>query len=119
MFLNFVLAAEKKLWFQPECTGMAAEEGGLVGPSPRAFHVAVAIDCNMFIFGGRYGRKRFDPYPCCFVIQPLGAVYGVICLKCNFCSRSLQGTIRLCPLYLVYACLNDAVFASGNVSLVL
>jgi hypothetical protein len=70
--LLFFLAAEKKLWFQPECTGIAAEEGGLVGPSARAFHVSVAIDCNMFIFGGRFGRKRFDPYPCCFVIQPLG-----------------------------------------------
>lgn len=69
--INFSLAgwlvAENKLWFQPTCTG-SAEEGGRVGPSPRAFHVAVAIDCNIFIFGGRYGRKRFDPYPRCFVI---------------------------------------------------
>jgi hypothetical protein len=28
------------------------------GPSPRAFHVAVVIDCNMFVFGGRSGGKR-------------------------------------------------------------
>lgn len=60
--VGFLLSAENKLWFQPECTG-TAEEGVLVGPSPRAFHVAVAVDCNMFIFGGRYGRKRFDPHP--------------------------------------------------------
>lgn len=57
-----VLDIEKKLWFQPECTGIAAEEGGLVGPSARAFHVSVAIDCNMFIFGGRFGRKRLGDF---------------------------------------------------------
>jgi hypothetical protein len=60
----YVLDIEKKHWFEPTCTG-ATDGGALVGPSPRAFHVAIAIDCNMFIFGGRYGRKRFDPYPCC------------------------------------------------------
>lgn len=57
MFL--MLVAENRVWYQPECTG--TEDGNLVGPSPRAFHVAVAIDCHMFIFGGRCGRKRFDP----------------------------------------------------------
>ncbi|KAL9268723.1 GLUTELIN PRECURSOR ACCUMULATION 3-like protein [Drosera capensis] len=31
---------------------------GQVGPCPRAFHVAVAIDCHIFIFGGRSGGKR-------------------------------------------------------------
>nr|PNR43968.1 hypothetical protein PHYPA_016351 [Physcomitrium patens] len=56
-----VLDIENKLWFQPTCTGTAGE-AGLVGPSPRAFHVAVAIDCNMFIFGGRYGRKRLGDF---------------------------------------------------------
>ncbi|RZR82167.1 hypothetical protein BHM03_00008541 [Ensete ventricosum] len=40
-----------------ECTGSGSD--GQVGPSPRAFHVAVAIDCNMFIFGGRSGSKRY------------------------------------------------------------
>lgn len=54
-----MLVAENRVWYQPECTG--TEDGSLVGPSPRAFHVAVAIDCHMFIFGGRCGRKRFDP----------------------------------------------------------
>ncbi|KAL2943260.1 RING finger protein B [Bienertia sinuspersici] len=48
--------ADNKLWFQPECTGSGSD--GQVGPSPRAFHVAVAIDCHMFIFGGRSGAKR-------------------------------------------------------------
>ncbi|EHA8589501.1 putative Rho GTPase-activating protein gacHH [Cocos nucifera] len=44
---------ENKLWFTPYCTGSGSD--GQAGPSPRAFHVAVAIDCNMFIFGGRSG----------------------------------------------------------------
>lgn len=54
---EFILnVPDNKLWFQPECTGSGSD--GQVGPSPRAFHVAVAIDCNMFIFGGRSGGKR-------------------------------------------------------------
>ncbi|KAI4382662.1 hypothetical protein MLD38_008598 [Melastoma candidum] len=35
---------------------------GQVGPSPRAFHVAVAIDCHMFIFGGRSSGKRLGDF---------------------------------------------------------
>ena len=54
-----MLVAENRVWYQPQCTG--TEDGSLVGPSPRAFHVVVAIDCHMFIFGRRCGRKRFDP----------------------------------------------------------
>ena len=50
--------AENKLWFTPDCTGNGSN--GQVGPSPRAFHVTVAIDCNMFIFGGRV-RRRLRP----------------------------------------------------------
>lgn len=45
------------MWFQPECTGSGSD--GNVGPSPRAFHIAVSIDCHMFIFGGRSGGKRY------------------------------------------------------------
>lgn len=48
---------ENKLWFEPECTGSESE--GQVGPTPRAFHVAITIDCHMFIFGGRSGGKRY------------------------------------------------------------
>ncbi|CAO2833241.1 unnamed protein product [Amaranthus hypochondriacus] len=61
-FLNdiFVYDAENKLWFQPECTGSGSD--GQVGPNPRAFHVAVAIDCHMFIFGGRSGAKRLGDF---------------------------------------------------------
>ncbi|KAK8713061.1 hypothetical protein V6N13_148288 [Hibiscus sabdariffa] len=33
-----------------------------VAPSPRAFHVAVAIDCHMFIFGGRSGNRRLGDF---------------------------------------------------------
>ncbi|ERN13146.1 tip elongation aberrant protein 1 [Amborella trichopoda] len=55
-----VYDTENKLWFRPECTGN--ESNGQVGPSPRAFHVAVAIDCNMFIFGGRSGNKRLGDF---------------------------------------------------------
>ncbi|KAH7853509.1 hypothetical protein Vadar_003393 [Vaccinium darrowii] len=51
---------ENKLWYQPECTG--SESDGEVGPSPRAFHVAVSIDCHMFIFGGRSGGKRLGDF---------------------------------------------------------
>lgn len=49
--------ADNDMWFQPECTGSGSD--GNVGPSPRAFHIAVSIDCNMFIFGGRSGGKRY------------------------------------------------------------
>lgn len=61
-FLNDITVydAENKLWFQPECTGSGSD--GQVGPSPRAFHVAVAIDCHMFIFGGRSGGKRLGDF---------------------------------------------------------
>ncbi|KAG5075466.1 hypothetical protein JHK84_056697 [Glycine max] len=51
---------EAKQWFQPECTGSGSD--GHVGPSPRAFHVAVAIDCHMFIFGGRLGSQRLGDF---------------------------------------------------------
>lgn len=56
------LFSENKLWYQPECTG--SESDGEVGPSPRAFHVAVSIDCHMFIFGGRSGGKRYVDIHC-------------------------------------------------------
>ncbi|XP_039014411.1 protein GLUTELIN PRECURSOR ACCUMULATION 3 isoform X2 [Hibiscus syriacus] len=61
-FLNDIAVydIENKLWFQPECTGNGSD--GQVGPSPRAFHVAVAIDCHMFIFGGRSGNKRLGDF---------------------------------------------------------
>ncbi|XP_022841437.1 tip elongation aberrant protein 1 [Olea europaea var. sylvestris] len=61
-FLNDVTVydIENKLWFQPECTG--SYSGGQVGPSPRSFHVAVSIDCHMFIFGGRSGSKRLGDF---------------------------------------------------------
>ncbi|KAJ0258960.1 hypothetical protein HA466_0076670 [Hirschfeldia incana] len=54
-FLNDIIVydTENKLWFEPECTGSVSE--GKVGPTPRAFHVAITIDCHMFIFGGRGG----------------------------------------------------------------
>ncbi|XP_042499703.1 protein GLUTELIN PRECURSOR ACCUMULATION 3 isoform X1 [Macadamia integrifolia] len=51
---------ENKLWFQPECTGNGSN--GQVGPSPRAFHVCVAIDCHMFVFGGRSGGRRLGDF---------------------------------------------------------
>jgi hypothetical protein len=56
--IHFVLLqfSEAKLWYKPECTG--SDSDGHVGPSPRAFHVAVSIDCHMFIFGGRSGGQR-------------------------------------------------------------
>ncbi|XP_077230077.1 galactose oxidase/kelch repeat superfamily protein [Tasmannia lanceolata] len=61
-FLNDICVydTENKIWFSPECTGNGSD--GQVGPSPRAFHVAVAIDCNMFIFGGRSGGKRLGDF---------------------------------------------------------
>ncbi|CAK7325303.1 unnamed protein product [Dovyalis caffra] len=52
---------ENKLWFKPECSGSGSDDGQ-VGPSARAFHVAVSIDCNMFIFGGRSGSKRLGDF---------------------------------------------------------
>ncbi|XP_050210480.1 protein GLUTELIN PRECURSOR ACCUMULATION 3 [Mercurialis annua] len=51
---------ENKLWFQPECSGSGSD--GQVGPSPRAFHIAVSIDCHMFIFGGRSGSRRMGDF---------------------------------------------------------
>ncbi|KAH9704418.1 Galactose oxidase/kelch repeat superfamily protein [Citrus sinensis] len=51
---------DNKLWFQPECTGNGSN--GQVGPGPRAFHIAVAIDCHMFIFGGRFGSRRLGDF---------------------------------------------------------
>ncbi|KAK4776612.1 hypothetical protein SAY86_005300 [Trapa natans] len=51
---------ENKIWFQPECTGSGAD--GKIGPSPRAFHIAVSIDCHMFIFGGRCGGERLGDF---------------------------------------------------------
>lgn len=59
--------SDNKLWFQPECTGGGSD--GQVGPSPRAFHIAVAIDCNMFIFGGRSGSKRYTHMQSRFCLQ--------------------------------------------------
>ncbi|XP_073041835.1 protein GLUTELIN PRECURSOR ACCUMULATION 3 [Primulina eburnea] len=61
-FLNDVTVydIEKKLWFQPKCTGSGSD--GQLGPSPRAFHIAVAIDCHMFIFGGRLGGNRLGDF---------------------------------------------------------
>ncbi|GAV83742.1 Kelch_3 domain-containing protein/Kelch_4 domain-containing protein [Cephalotus follicularis] len=61
-FLNDIAVydIENKLWFQPECTGNGSD--GQVSPSPRAFHIAVAIDCHMFIFGGRSGGKRLGDF---------------------------------------------------------
>ena len=55
LFLSFI--SENKLWYTPECCGSGGSEEQ-VGPTARAFHVAVAIDCNMFMFGGRSGTKR-------------------------------------------------------------
>ncbi|XP_065633020.1 protein GLUTELIN PRECURSOR ACCUMULATION 3-like [Quercus suber] len=55
-----VYNVDNKLWFQPECTRSGSEDQ--VGPSPRAFYIAVAIDCHMFIFGGRYGSKRLGDF---------------------------------------------------------
>jgi len=55
--MNATYVAENKLWYSPECTVNGSD--GQAGPSPRAFHVAVVIDCNMFIFGGRSGGKRY------------------------------------------------------------
>ena len=51
---------ENKLLFQPECSGNGSD--GQVGPSSRAFHIAVAIDCHMFVFGGRSGSKRLGDF---------------------------------------------------------
>uniref|UniRef100_M4CM33 Uncharacterized protein n=1 Tax=Brassica campestris TaxID=3711 RepID=M4CM33_BRACM len=61
-FLNDIIVydIENKLWFEPECTGSVSEGKG--GPTPRAFHVAITIDCHMFIFGGRSGGKRLGDF---------------------------------------------------------
>ncbi|TVU43977.1 hypothetical protein EJB05_03399, partial [Eragrostis curvula] len=55
-----VYDVENRLWYTPECTGNGSD--GQIGPSPRAFHVAVVIDCNMFIFGGRSGGRRLGDF---------------------------------------------------------
>ncbi|XP_037444343.1 protein GLUTELIN PRECURSOR ACCUMULATION 3 [Triticum dicoccoides] len=55
-----VYDVENRLWYTPECSGSGPD--GQPGPSPRAFHVAVVIDCNMFIFGGRSGGKRLGDF---------------------------------------------------------
>jgi hypothetical protein len=67
IYNEFPVYAENKVWFQPTCTG-SASDGENAGPSPRAFHVAVAIDCHMFIFGGRSGRNRYVDL---FLVQSL------------------------------------------------
>ncbi|KAL8171676.1 hypothetical protein V2J09_023480 [Rumex salicifolius] len=61
-FLNDIIVydADNKLWFQPECTGSGSD--GQVCPRPRAFHVAVSIDCHMFIFGGRSAGERLGDF---------------------------------------------------------
>ncbi|CAI0560385.1 unnamed protein product [Linum tenue] len=56
----YVYDVEKKMWFTPDCSGNGSD--GQVGPSPRAFHVAVAIDTLMFVFGGRFGGKRLGDF---------------------------------------------------------
>ncbi|KAK9190270.1 hypothetical protein WN943_018873 [Citrus x changshan-huyou] len=58
--LCIFIVSDNKLWFQPECTGNGSN--GQVGPGPRAFHIAVAIDCHMFIFGGRFGSRRLGDF---------------------------------------------------------
>ncbi|EFJ22723.1 hypothetical protein SELMODRAFT_416466 [Selaginella moellendorffii] len=55
-----VLDTENNVWFQPECSGSGSD--GVAGPCPRAFHVAIAMDCNLFVFGGRCGRKRLGDF---------------------------------------------------------
>ncbi|KAJ0972690.1 hypothetical protein J5N97_020649 [Dioscorea zingiberensis] len=51
---------DNRLWFTPECTGTGSDEQ--TGPPPRAFHVAVSIDCHLFVFGGRSGSKRLGDF---------------------------------------------------------
>lgn len=65
---RLLIVSDNKLWYQPECTGGT---DGQVGPSPRAFHVAVVIDCHMFIFGGRCGSKRFVQIHQVFYLQDI------------------------------------------------
>ncbi|XP_047964759.1 protein GLUTELIN PRECURSOR ACCUMULATION 3-like [Salvia hispanica] len=61
-FLNDVTVydIDNNMWFQPEFMGSGSD--GNTGPSPRAFHVAVSIDCHMFIFGGRSGANRLGDF---------------------------------------------------------
>ncbi|KAL3630094.1 G protein alpha subunit [Castilleja foliolosa] len=61
-FINDVTVydIDNSMWFQPECTGGGSD--GRVGPRPRAFHISVAIDCHMFIFGGRSGGNRLGDF---------------------------------------------------------
>ncbi|WOH11659.1 hypothetical protein DCAR_0831149 [Daucus carota subsp. sativus] len=51
---------ENRLWYRPDCSGSGLD--GQVGPSPRAFHISIAIDCHMFIFGGRSSGKRLGDF---------------------------------------------------------
>ncbi|KAJ9671064.1 hypothetical protein PVL29_027183 [Vitis rotundifolia] len=51
---------ENKLWFQPKSTGNGSV--GQVGPNPRAFHIAIVINCDMLVFSGRSSRKRLGDF---------------------------------------------------------
>lgn len=81
--------SENKLWYQPECNG--SESGGEVGPSPRAFHVAVSIDCHMFIFGGRSGSKRYVHIHCI----PVSLHINVLLVIWHACYWSRNCLFRL------------------------
>eukprot|EP00850_Spirogloea_muscicola_P010682 SM000063S20072 [mRNA] locus=s63:645048:649445:- [translate_table: standard] len=55
-FLNdlHVLDLDNDVWYSPGCAGAR--------PLARAFHVAVVVDVNLFIFGGRSGRRRLGDF---------------------------------------------------------
>jgi hypothetical protein len=53
--------AEHSVWFRPECSGDQSSDG-TIGPGPRAFHCAAALDAGLFVFGGRSGRRRLDDF---------------------------------------------------------
>ncbi|OIT30435.1 hypothetical protein A4A49_57900, partial [Nicotiana attenuata] len=72
------------LWFQPECTSSGSD--GQVGPNPRAFHVAVSIDCHMFIFGGRSGSRRLSN----FWVLDTGKDFFLPCLSANHVKKWLS-----------------------------
>lgn len=57
-----------------------------MGPSPRAFHVAVSIDCHIFIFGGRVGSKRFEHS---------SPIFTSFCIKICFDLRQINNLFRL------------------------